>query len=448
MTVLVPISLFGWIPAVILIFALRPPRQAALLSFLIAWLFLPVAAYSFQGAPDLTKMSATCVGVLIATLIFDTPRLSGFRPHWVDLPMIVWCAVPFASSVSNNLTMYDGFSESLRQTINWGLPYLIGRLYLSDCISLRQLAMFIIAGGAIYLPLCLYEIKMSPQLHAFVYGFVPAGWGHVKRFGGWRPVVFMDSGLMLGMWMAAASLLGVWMWSGRSLGRVFWRIPTTSLLVLLVVTTILCKSLLAITLFGVGIIVLYASRQLQSAAPLALLVAVPILYMGARAGLGWSGGELVSIASMAGEERTESLQVRLRNEDILGEKALERPWVGWGGWGRSRPTGKKTITDGLWIIALGQNGLVGLAAITAVQLLPAILLIRKVPVAHWCAPVWAPAVGLAALLALYAVDNLLNAMVNPIYLLAVGGLNGAMASWRSPESARMPSPLLHARGHT
>jgi hypothetical protein len=140
MTDLVPIALFGWIPAVLFIFAVLPPRRAVIVAFLFAWLFLPVAAYKLTGLPEYSKMSATCGGVLLGTLLFDPGRFLTLRPHWADLPMAVWCSVPLASSLSNNLGVYDGLSATLSQTVQWGLPYLIGRLYFSDWAAVRELA--------------------------------------------------------------------------------------------------------------------------------------------------------------------------------------------------------------------------------------------------------------------------------------------------------------------
>src|SRR5437667_8996174 len=88
---LVPLTLFGWIPFVLTLFALFPPRRAQIMAFLAAWLFLPMAGYKVPGLPDYTKMSATALGVLMGAAIFDTDRLLGFRLKWIDLPMILWC---------------------------------------------------------------------------------------------------------------------------------------------------------------------------------------------------------------------------------------------------------------------------------------------------------------------------------------------------------------------
>jgi len=135
-TPLVWIAMFGCIPFVLAMFALLPPRRAVLVSFLVAWLFLPVAKFDLQGLPDYTKMSATCAGVLLAIIIFDIEHLLSlsYAPKWVDFPMIVWCLCPLATAISNqpDLTYHDGLAYVFDRLVSWGLPYLIGRLYLSN----------------------------------------------------------------------------------------------------------------------------------------------------------------------------------------------------------------------------------------------------------------------------------------------------------------------------
>ena len=83
--------------------------------------------------------------------------------------------------------------------MTWGAPYLLGRLYFSEPAALRDLALATVSAALAYVPFCLWEIRMSPQLHAIVYGLQPFGFGQAIRFGGYRPSVFMTHGLMLGM---------------------------------------------------------------------------------------------------------------------------------------------------------------------------------------------------------------------------------------------------------
>ena len=175
MNILCYIALFGWIPVILLLFATLPSRRAVVAASISAWLFLPVAQFPLPGLPDYTKVSATTAGLLLGTVLFDGGRFSGLRLRWFDLPILVWCVIPFASSVANSLGAYDGLSGVVNRTLTWALPYLIGRAYFSDLDGLRELATGILVGGLIYMPLCLWEIRMSPQLHRVIYGYAPSG---------------------------------------------------------------------------------------------------------------------------------------------------------------------------------------------------------------------------------------------------------------------------------
>src|SRR4051794_10191930 len=97
-----------WIPTVLVLFAVLPSRRAVIVSFLGAWLFLPMVSYPLSGLPDYTKMSATCAGIFLATLIFDVKRVVRFKPSLVDVPMAIFCLCPFFSSMLNGLGTWDG----------------------------------------------------------------------------------------------------------------------------------------------------------------------------------------------------------------------------------------------------------------------------------------------------------------------------------------------------
>ena len=373
MNILCYIALFGWIPVILLLFAALPSRRAVVVASISAWLFLPVAQFPLPGLPDYTKVSATTVGLLLGTVLFDGGRFSGLRLRWFDLPLLVWCVIPFASSVTNSLGAYDGLSGVVNRTLTWGLPYLIGRAYFSDLDGLRELATGILVGGLIYMPLVPVGDSDEPQLHRIIYGYAPSGFSMAIRYGGFRPIVFMTTGLEVGMWMTAASLVGYWLWATGALRRL-WGLPLGLLLLGLLVTTVLCKSTGALILLALGISLLWVAVRSGSSLPIWAFVLVPMLYMqGATMGW-WSGEDAVRLARVLDEDRGGSLEFRLRNEDILTAKALQRPVFGWGGWGRSRVYDEEgndiSVTDGLWIIALGNSGMVGLGSLTATILLP------------------------------------------------------------------------------
>jgi len=445
---LVPVTLFGWIPFVILLFTLMPPRRAVIASFLLAWLFLPMAGYGVPGLPDYTKMSATTFGVLIGAALFDTDRLLSWRPKWVDLPMFVWCCCPLMSSYLNGLGLYDGVSEIVRAFIGWGLPYVIGRVYFNDLESLRELAIGIFIGGLIYVPFCWFEVRFSPQLHKWVYGFRQHSFIQNVRDGGYRPMVFMQHGLMVGMWMGMTTMIGVWLWQSRTVRKV-WDIPMYVLLPAMFLTVYLCKSKYAVLLLGMGMIALYSAKWLRTKALIICLLCVPLTYAVLRASGELTGDSMIRWAEGAfGEDRAKSLAMRLNNENVLAERAMEKPVWGWGGWGASRvqdEQGKDLITDSLWIITLGKYGWVGLVSLMTVLLLPMILVVKDWRVELWHHAAVAPVVALAIVCTLYMFDHLMNGMVNPIFMLAAGAVGSAHYMFPAMANRATARQMVQAR---
>lgn len=433
------LALLGWPLVALTLCAMLPPRRAVITAFIVAWLFLPMAKLPIPGLPDWTKISATCVSLLAGLLIFDLGRLTSFRPRWIDLPMAAWCLCPFATSLTNDLGLYDGLSASLGMAVTWGLPYLFGRLYLNDVDGLREMAVGLFLGGLVYIPFCLFEFWMSPQLHHIVYGYHQHSLAMSWRFGGWRPSVFMDHGLMVAMWMSMSSLVGIWLWVSGTL-RSLRGIALTWFLVPLLVTAVLCKSAGALALLVVGSLVFLLTRRLQSPKPLFFLGAVAPLYILLRLTGLWSGAGLVELVKVASEDRGASVETRFHHENLLSARALQRPVFGWGGWGRSRirdESGTDTsVTDGLWIIELGVRGFVGLTAMLSVFLLPLAALVRVVPAREWTRARAAPAAALAAVVMLYLIDCLPNAMISPIYMLAAGGIS-ALAGFEAEVPERL-----------
>lgn len=427
MTVLVPITLFGWIAVAIALFAAMPPRKAVLWAYLLAWLFLPQAGIPLPSFPDLTKITATSLGAMLGVVMFDAGRLAAYRFSWVDLPMAVWCLSSIPTSMLNGLGVYDGLSGVMHDVFTWGIPYLVGRLYFSDLEGLKELAMGVFIGGLIYAPLCALEIRISPQLHKLVYGFHPASFAMAIRFGGYRPTVFMQHGLMLGMWMCSASLVGIWLWHTGAVRRV--RNFKMGLLVAgVTLISVMCKSTGAIILLCFGLAALLINKVTRTGVILVLLMSLAPVYMLVRSEGIWNGKELLELSEMISSERATSLNDRLGNEDLLTEKALKKPIFGWGSWGRWRVTDDNgrdiTVSDGMWIIVRGEKGLVGLVSVTLVILLPMMLLMKRVPVRDWSQPMYAGPAALAILLMLYSIDNLFNAMLNPMCMVASGGLSG------------------------
>jgi len=441
---LVPFALYGWMPLVAVLFAALPPARAVIVAYVAGWMFLPVSGVQLFGFFDYTKGTAVPLVVFLAVLVFDPRSLSRLRFTVLDLPVAVFCVTPLLSSLANDLGWYDGLSAVLYQTIIWGLPYLTGRIYFSSPEGLRRLALGMLAGGLVYAPLCLWEIRMSPQLHAALYGFHQHDWTQTLRFGGYRPMVFMHHGLMLGLWMGAAALIGLALWMSGAVRKI-WGIPLSIAVPALLATTVLCKSFGATILVLAATLVLVAMRTFRTSLPMALFLCLPSTYVLARTMGAWSGADLTGLVSELSSERAYSLSFRLEAEEKLRLKAAERPVFGWGGWGRSfvrrydDPERVDTvITDSLWILVFGKFGAVGLGSLLLCFFAPVRALWRRCPPRLWASPGAALPWALALVLTLYALDNLVNAMVNPVYFLIAGGLCGlAPASVRATPGARV-----------
>jgi hypothetical protein len=154
---------------------------------------------------------------------------------------------------------------------------------------------------------------------------------------------------------------------------------------------------------------------------------------------------------VAGPARAQSLEYRIENEQGITARALEHPWFGWGGYGRvfvMDEWGHCVFTpDSLWIITFGTYGIVGLASLMGL-LIPVGVLLWRLPVGTWFNSAVAGAAISSMLMVFFAMDNLLNNMPNPIYLLGLGGI-ATLACSRSlkPLQAEMSKPAAIAHGN-
>ncbi|NTV92224.1 MAG: hypothetical protein HGA72_02780, partial [Chlorobiaceae bacterium] len=271
--------MFGWIPVVMVLFKRFEARLAVSIAFVAGWMFLPVAAFKLPVLPDYTKTTATCVGILAGAWFFDKDRFGEFQFNPADIPMLLWCTSPFFSSVANDLGAYDGLSQTMYQSITWGLPYYIARIYYSDFEAMKILALAVFIGGIVYIPFCWFEMIMSPQLHRMTYGFHQHNFLQTLRDGGgFRPMVYMDHGLMTSMWMVLGVFLGTWLLYIGELPKKIMSVPTLYLLGMLLFPTIMMQSVGAIVLLFIGLLVLLLSTRMKSTVLVLVMVIVPHLY--------------------------------------------------------------------------------------------------------------------------------------------------------------------------
>lgn len=449
MTPMVPLALFGWPLFAKWLFTRMQPHRAAIASFLLAWMFLPQYTYEIPVL-RYNKVTAACIGIVLGMTAHDPEWSRRFKFQICDIPILLWCLAPAISSLTNGLGPYDALSGPKLYLMAWVLPYFIGRIFLNDLKTLQDLAMGIFLGGVLYIPFCAVELVISPQLHRIVYGFHGfSDFSQSMRGGGFRPTVFMQHGLMVGMWMIGSVMAGVKLYFSGKLPDKFPHlgIDTKWVLVVLLATTILCKSTGALGLMILGLLTIFLATRLKLSVFMIILILIGPAYMITRGTGYWNGMNFVNAASHLSVDRAASVLYRFDNENILIEKAKQRPVFGWGGWGRSRVYNEEgkdiSVTDGFWIIILGQNGLFGIFAFSLLILMPVAIFMRHYPVRTWSDPEVSAVVALPVLLCLFMVDSCLNAMVSPVYMLIAGGLSSQRgeALDRAHETVEDDSPV-------
>lgn len=436
MTPMVPVALFGWPLVTLAAFLLVSPQRAVVISVIGGVLFLPMASYNWPGIPEYDKTTAIGVGLLLGGLVSRGPDRFRLRLHGCDLPVVVLCfVVPLASALSNSLGWYDGISRMIRSYLTFGVLFWAGRRYFSNANSLLVLARGVVLGGLLYVPLILFESRMSPQLSNIFYGFFPHEWIQHIRYGGYRPIVFMQHGLMVALWMAACTTVGYWLWRDKLIANV-GGVPIPLAVFALAIATVLCRSANGVVLVALGIAAhVYYGRSHSTQLFQLLVLSIP-LYMTLRM------ADLVSIeqvGSWAGtlfdDERVASLLIRLRQEELFGARAMQRAWFGWGGYGRGWPvdqfTGEHLIAmvDAQWVIILSNHGLVGLVSyFVSLGLGPWLVLRAHSRLSRSRGRFSGSSVKatlsvvLSLMVVIFMIDSLANSMQGQIYVLTAGAL--------------------------
>ncbi|MGA3343305.1 MAG: hypothetical protein ABSC76_00420 [Terracidiphilus sp.] len=433
------VILLGWIPFGAFLFRRYPVRIAILANFLGGWAILPGANYQTTADAfpywilgvclptdhSLTKATATGLAALAGILFVHFSDLKKFRPSICDLPMAVWCCVPLLSATAHWNTLHEALIGAIYQTVSWGVPWLLGRIYFSDDASLLLAAKACVIAGICYVPICLFEICAGPQLYAFFYGYQPYRLVGAARYIGFRPIGFLEDGNQLGIWMAGATLLAVFLALHRLSGRIMG-LPIAWASTGLAGVTLLCQSAGSILLLALLLPLALLKRRFFPRVFVAALVVSILAFalfrmtnlVSLRA-LAQREGVAHSLSTALTEMGRHSLAWRFARDESHITVALRRPFLGSGQWnwwqnGDSRPWA-------LWLLVFGMYGLVGLVAFGTILLLP----VERA--------VWPPAgasprnepnlrLAMAALILMVAIDNLLNgAMILP-YLLIMGGL--------------------------
>ncbi len=412
------IALIAWIPISVALFALMSPRRAALASLAVGWLALPVLEIPLPGLPDLDKPAAVSYGLILGVLLFDPKALLRFQPRLPDLAMLAWLLSAAVTSVINDAGLRDAFAQVWSSGVDWGIPYLIGRLYLNSREGIRDLLWTLFLSGLVYAPFALFEVRMSPQLHRIFYGQAQHVFAQTIRGGGFRPMVFMRHGLELALWLAGATVAGACLW--RSAGpRRIAGIPIGYFVAMLAGTVLLCKSTGATLLCLVSLALL--SPTFARWPRRALVLMVPAFLVMRIAFNGVVEPAVVELTEMISADRAQSIAYRFANEEVLLRSLWDHPLFGVGKQNFVNSVNPWTgdvrtaIPDSLWIITVVTSGLIGLVGMQAIAWLPA----ARAVTARAGRP---EVIGAGLVLLMMVIDNLVNAMRPAMFIAIAGGL--------------------------
>ncbi len=438
--------LIAWLPFGIAMLSQRDGARATLIVLLGGILLLPEAiALDLPGLPSVGKTSVVSLALLIGMLLFHSRRARavGLGTHWLD--WVVASGMVFAlgtvatnrdsTAVDRGLVLWDSASEIFAELTLLAIPFWVGRVFFRDAKDLRLLYVILLAAAAVYALLALVEVRMSPQLNKWVYGYRQHSWGHVVRFGGWRPQVFMSHGLALALFLCVSTVAAFVAYKTRlvvfgfSVRYVAWFLGAV---------TVLCKSLAAIVYTAVFAPLVFLGRP-RTITRVGLVAALTFaIYPVLRATDVFPTDGVAAVAGAISAERQQSLTYRFDFEDEALARAMKRPWFGWGGFGRATYREGQTrwtsmVIDGYWILRFGHSGVFALLAFMLVIVWPVWLVHRALPRIR--APDEARQLaGLAVILAVFAIDTLPNAINHGLPLLIAGAMT--TLSTTLPRAAR------------
>lgn len=445
---LVYFMLFSWPLVASWLFSNLKLERAVIWAVLLPYMILPVGSgIDLPLLPVLDKTTIPNIALLFLAMQHAGSRFS-FLPvsPVARVLFIMMLTVPLVTAVTNPdpLIFVQSFVPGLgiKDAINFVIlafvtiiPFIVGRACLGTADAHREMLKILVVAGLAYSIPMLIEIRLSPQLHTWIYGYFPSDAGFIQavRQGGYRPVVAMGHGLLVAFFAMFAVIAAAALWRDRTLAA--GPAKTAYLMLMLV----LCKSLGAL-LYALAAVplVLLASRRIQVLAASALVL-IAIAYPALRGAGMVPVEDILEVANSYSPDRAQSLGFRFHHEEDLLGRASERPYFGWGSWGRNHIrdpiTGDMTsVTDGHWIIVIGVNGWVGYIATFGLLAWP-VLLILKRSLREGPEYLTGPTAALCLLLGINIIDLLPNAALLPLTWLILGSLLGYAEAGRTAETA-------------
>jgi len=400
--------------------------------------------------PPLDKDSITAAATLLLCWIYGgnvpRPRRSALLYFFAAALVIS----PLLSSINNSYEL-ENAGKSIQgfypltalkfagRNILMLVPMYIGSRFLATDKGRDALLKAVPTALLLYTPAMLFEVRMSPQLHRWVYGYFPHSFAQQIRDGGFRPVVFMSHGLEVALFTTLGLLATVMLLRKRD--RIL-RVPAGLVAAYFSGVLVLCKSLGA-TIYAIVLAPVILLTRPRFWARIALIASLVVCIYPLLRSNGLAPTQLITNAAGAfSADRQASFDTRLNNEEALLAKANQKPLFGWGGWGRNRIFDKWTgqdisVTDGGWIIQYGCYGWAGYLALFGLLTVALWQALRATGSEATAANVTRG--GLALLVGMYVIDSIPNSTQLAI-IFPMAGAIASSAVVRSRSRSRQTSP--------
>ncbi len=443
-TWLAPVALITWPLAALWLYSTQPIGRATIWTILGGYLLLPVGMqFKIEMIPAFDKDSISSFAALLGCIIvLRRPIRFGNGPGLAEIFILIFLISPFITSQLNSdqiinggvvepgIGAYEGGSTIIARFVSL-IPFFLGRQFLrNEASNIEVLRVLAIAGLIYSLPM-LFEIRMSPQLHTWIYGYFGGGaFSQTIRGGGFRPTVFLGSGLALAFFTMTTAVAAAALWRNRI--RIA-RLPPAGVTAYLGVMLALCKTLGA-GFYGALLIPLvrWATPQTQLRVA-TVLVVIAVSYPLLRTLDLVPTTYLVDSAKLVSAERAGSLETRFSDESALLDRATQRFWFGWGRFGRSLIYDNYgnliNPPDGAWIVVMGTFGFFGflgqfgLLALTVFRAALALKFVDSVQQSTFFA-------ALALIVAINVFNLLPNSAMGPWNWLFAGALLGRAETLR------------------
>jgi hypothetical protein len=410
------------------------------------WFLLPVAFYGESeiirtniegyfwvmgvGLPFyfiVTKASVTSMLALFWSVV--VLRVYSLRQplHWLDLSLLIFVLSPFLSMFKGNTTFISNFESALYLVVVWGVPYFVGRRFITSDTKLISSAEVFVIISLIGSPFFIIEFFMSPIFYEYIYGFHPFNSDGELRYFNFRPMLLLEHGNQLGMWYSTAAIIAFGFWKFSNKQKIFF-LKVSHVHHYIVFILLLSQSRGAIILYAIGVSIIYLltcfrKKILIIYFMLALLVITAVPLMFAKQIYSFAkttplGQQTVQvIKDIGGGSLTWRIGSDLKNAQVLKENFFT-------GLGTINWNQDNVRSWGAILLILGGYGIGGLIAWSTLILYPLFLTVKQLNLEREKSEIelsW-----FVLIIAITLVANWLDAFLNSFFITSLliwtGGL--------------------------